>query len=149
MRRMSDVFSAKKRSYVMSRIRGRGNRDTELRMIKIFRATQITGWRRGSMLFGRPDFVFPNIRVAVFVDGCFWHCCREPGHSKLPRNNAAFWQQKLQSNVKRDRLVTRTLRKEGWAVVRVWEHDLRHATRCVRRIKKALENQGCRNRNFK
>ena len=70
---MADVFTRTKRSDVMSRIRSRGNRDTELRMIQLFREHQITGWRRNTRVFGRPDFVFPRPKIAVFVDGCFWH----------------------------------------------------------------------------
>jgi len=133
---MPDVFTKAKRSEVMSRIRGRGNKDTELALAKIFRVAGITGWRRHQPVFGRPDFVFPRLRVAVFVDGCFWHAC--PKHSNLPVNNRPFWRKKLDGNQTRDRLVTRTLRKRGWRVLRIWEHDLRNPTRVVARLRKAL-----------
>ena len=73
-------------------------------------------------MFGRPDFVFPAERVAVFVDGCFWHGC--PRHYNAPANNEAFWRRKLIANRTRDRLVTRTLTRAGWKVVRIWEHAL-------------------------
>src|SRR5581483_11036763 len=119
---MSDVFTPAKRSQVMSRIRGRGNRDTELALIKLFRTHRITGWRRSHTLFGKPDFVFPRLKLAVFVDGCFWHSC--PKHATSPKNNAAFWQRKLTGNCARDRLVNRTLRRQGWRVLRIWEHEL-------------------------
>jgi DNA mismatch endonuclease (patch repair protein) len=131
-----DVFTKAKRSEVMSRIRSRGNRDTELALMQIFRAHLITGWRRHRPVFGKPDFVFPKHRLAVFVDGCFWHCC--PRHSTKPRNNATFWRSKLAANNARDRFVTRTLRKQGWRVVRVWEHELRKPARVLNRIRKAL-----------
>ncbi len=137
---MSDVFTSEKRSLVMSRIRGRGNRDTELRLIKVFRSLRITGWRRNSRLFGKPDFVFPRQRIAVFVDGCFWHCCPRQGHSNRPRNNAAFWDLKLRRNVERDKIVNRTLRKQGWVVVRIWEHSVRESGSSIRRIQKLLAN---------
>ena len=137
---MSDVFTSEKRSLVMSRIRGRGNRDTELRLIKVFRSLRITGWRRNSRLFGKPDFVFPRQRIAVFVDGCFWHSCPRPGHSNRPRNNAAFWDLKLRRNVERDKVVNRTLRKQGWVVVRIWEHNVRESGSSIRRIQKLLAN---------
>jgi len=68
-----DIFTRAKRSAVMSRIRGAGNRDTELRLISLFRAAGITGCRRNARLFGKPDFVFQKQRIAIFVDGCFWH----------------------------------------------------------------------------
>jgi len=106
----------------MSRIRGHGNKEIELALIKLFRLNGITGWRRHWPLFGKPDFVFPKLKVAIFADGCFWHCC--PRHSNMPANNRAFWQRKLDGNRRRDRLVSRTLRRRGWRVVRVWEHEL-------------------------
>ena len=119
---MTDVLSKGRRSYCMSRIRGSGNRETELRMISLFRQNKITGWRRRWPLMGRPDFVFPDSRVALFVDGCFWHGC--PKHYIKPKNNSAFWKRKLHANRARDRQVNRELRRKGWRVVRIWEHDL-------------------------
>jgi DNA mismatch endonuclease (patch repair protein) len=164
---MADVFTKKKRSEVMSRIRGRGNKDTELALMQIFREYQITGWRRhslvsvlipkprekqqrtrkaslqdatrkenGGLFRVRPDFVFSKLKLAVFVDGCFWHGC--PQHSSKPKTNATFWQKKLVANKARDRLVTRVLRKKGWKVLRIWEHDLtyKHHLNLLLRIKK-------------
>lgn len=124
----------------MARIRGSGNKDTELRMIALFQAHGITGWRRRQKLFGKPDFVFRAERVAVFVDGCFWHGCPKPKHAPLPKNRAAWWAAKLRRNRERDLLVTKTLRKAGWRVVRVWECDLgaKHWARVARRIMAAL-----------
>ena len=119
---MADVFTKAKRSVVMSRIRGTGNRDTELRLIQIFRKHHISGWRRRFKLTGKPDFVFPKHKLAVFVDGCFWHGCAK--HATQPKNNAAFWRKKLAANRARDHLVTRTLRSRGLRVVRIWEHEL-------------------------
>ena len=68
---------------------------------------------------GRADIAFPGRRVAVFVDGCFWHGC--PAHYRLPRSNVDFWETKLRANVTRDRRQTRWLERDGWTVVRVWE----------------------------
>jgi len=107
----------------MSRIRGTGNKQTELRLIQIFRIYHIIGWRRGSKLPGKPDFIFPKWRVAIFVDGCFWHGC--PKHATWPKTRAAFWKKKIEGNRARDRRVNRELRARGWKVVRVWEHELR------------------------
>ena len=136
---MADVFTAAKRSVVMSLIRGSGNKDTELRLIAIFRAQRITGWRRHPPLFGKPDFVFPRLKIAVLVDGCFWHGC--PTHGAKPKNNAEFWRKKLLANQARDRLVTRTLRQQGWRVVRIWEHDLtrKNEGRLLRRLRRHLQ----------
>ena len=138
---MADVFDTKKRSEVMSRIRGKGNKSTELALAEVFRQIGIKGWRRqvviklrpkaslgpssknqAMVLVIKPDFVFRRERVAVFTDGCFWHRC--PRHSNLPEGNREFWQQKLARNVERDRLANRELKKAGWRVVRVWEHEL-------------------------
>jgi DNA mismatch endonuclease (patch repair protein) len=124
----------------MSQIRSSGNRDTELRMIKLFRANRIRGWRRKQQIFGKPDFVFRRERIAVFVDGCFWHGCPNQTHSPLPKNRAQWWAEKLRRNKKRDRVVTRKLRTQGWHVIRVWECSLtsknlaRTAETLVRRI---------------
>jgi DNA mismatch endonuclease (patch repair protein) len=120
---MSDVFTQGKRSLVMAAIRSRGNKDTEVALALLLRRHKITGWRRHMPIFGRPDFVFPKLRLAIFVDGCFWHGC--PRHGTKPKNNAEFWLKKLARNQARDRLVTRTLRGRGWRVLRVWEHELR------------------------
>jgi DNA mismatch endonuclease (patch repair protein) len=141
---MADVFSKRKRSEVMSRIRSRGNKDTELVLAQIFRAHRITGWRRQASVFGRPDFIFPKLKVALFVDGCFWHGC--PKHATLPKNNREFWRRKLAANRARDAQVTRTLRRAGWRVVRVWEHELawKHQARLLKRIRRALAPRGDR-----
>ena len=135
---MTDVFTKQKRSEVMSRIRGKGNRDTELAMIRLMRKHHISGWRRNYDLFGKPDFVFPKQRVALFVDGCFWHMC--PKHFNMPQNNKAFWEKKLLGNKMRDRVVSRTLRLEHWKVVRIWEHELATPEQVVNKLGKALKD---------
>jgi len=124
----------------MSRIRSRGNRDTELRMVELLRDHRITGWRRTCKLFGKPDFVFEREKVALFVDGCFWHGCPRPKHGPVPKRRAAWWSAKLARNKERDRIVTRTLRNAGWKVLRIWECDLvaTRARRAIGRIEKIL-----------
>lgn len=135
---MSDVFTKTKRSEVMSRIRGRGNKDTELRLIAIFRMHGISGWRRRHVLLGKPDFVFPREKLVVFVDGCFWHGC--PTHVTWPKQNAEFWRTKIRGNQRRDRAVNRLLKKAGWRVLRIWEHALtkKHETRTAARLRRML-----------
>ncbi len=129
---MSDVFSAAKRSQVMSRIRSSGNRETELEMIRIFRRHGITGWRRGRVIkintqagfvHTRPDFVFASHSVVVFVDGEFWH--GHPTRCQIPATRRLWWLTKINSNRKRDRLQNRSLRQSGWIVIRVWQHELK------------------------
>ena len=114
------------------------NKNTELRLNQIFRTNSITGWRRNSKLPGKPDFVFPKLKQAVFVDGCFWHGC--PKHGTKPKTNASFWRKKIQRNQARDKEVNRLLRAKGWKVIRVWEHELtrKNELRLLHRLKKFL-----------
>jgi DNA mismatch endonuclease (patch repair protein) len=135
---MADVFSIAKRSAVMSRIRSKGNVETELEMIRIFREHGITGWRRNQTLPGRPDFVFPELRLALFVDGCFWHGC--PQHGTLPKGNRDYWRPKLKRNYQRDVEVNQELRRRRWHILRVWHHELarRNESVLLRKLKKAL-----------
>jgi DNA mismatch endonuclease, patch repair protein len=86
----------------------------------------------------RPDIVFTRRRIAVFVDGCFWHGC--PRHGSWPRANEAFWREKIQTNRERDRRQDRALREAGWKVVRVWEHE--SIEDALARIQHVLEGRG-------
>jgi DNA mismatch endonuclease (patch repair protein) len=70
---------------------------------------------------GRPDIVFTRTRIAVFVDGCFWHRC--PDYGVLPKSNGEWWRAKLERNVARDREKDDLLRKTGWTVLHLWEHE--------------------------
>jgi DNA mismatch endonuclease (patch repair protein) len=132
---MADVFTKAKRSQVMAAVRSRGNRDTEIKLVRIFRENGITGWRRNIPLLGKPDFVFRRERLVVFVDGCFWHCC--PIHGSKPASNSAYWIRKLARNRARDLAVTRELRLKGWRVLRIWEHALREPARVAMRCQHA------------
>jgi DNA mismatch endonuclease (patch repair protein) len=136
---VTDVFSKLKRSEVMSRIRSRGNKDTELALAKLLRRHGITGWRRNQPVFGKPDFVFRQVRLALFVDGCFWHGC--PKHGTQPVGNRSFWKKKFARNQTRDRLVTQTLRKLGWRVLRIWEHEI--ASKNEARLFRRIQRQSC------
>src|SRR5215510_3405686 len=107
------TFGGLTRSQLMSRIRSRGNKTTELHAVSLLRAKGITGWRRHAPLVGRPDFVWPKSRVALFVDGCFWHG-HDCGRNLRPKTNAALWEQKIAANKARDRQNARELRLKGW-----------------------------------
>ena len=120
----------------MQAIRAKGNNSTELVMVKLFRENKITGWRRHLPLPGKPDFTFKKEKVTVFVDGCFWHKC--PKCYREPKTNTAFWRNKIETNVKRDRRVSKELRKAGWSVFRIWECQLKKPKRAVARIQKLL-----------
>lgn len=133
-------FGGLSRSVLMSRIRGKRNASTELKLVSLLRAERLRGWRRDFSLLGKPDFVFPKQKLAVFVDGCFWHghgC----GRNLKPKHNAALWRQKINGNQRRDRRVTRTLRFAGWQVIRIWECALKkNPLNCLRRIQRVLND---------
>lgn len=137
---MTDVFSKKKRSQVMAAVKSKGNRDTEIKLVSIFRANGIAGWRRNQPIIGKPDFVFRHERLAVFVDGCFWHGCR--WHLRMPQANRLYWRRKIARNMARDRVTNCLLKKAGWRVVRLWEHSLRLPDLVARRIKSLLSAGG-------
>ena len=120
-----DSFSKEKRSDIMSHIRSKGNKSTELKLIALFRANRISGWRRNSKIFGNPDFVFPQYKLCVFVDGCFWHGCKLCPVGRLPKSNRKYWKDKIEKNRKRDKKVSKTLRDDGYFVVRIRECKLK------------------------
>lgn len=122
-----------------SQLRGNRQRDTrpELRLRSAlhriglrFRLNRKIGAGRSAP---RPDIVFGPAKVAVFVDGCFWHSC--PDHKSVPSVNQDYWLPKLARNVERDRENTRALEEQGWCVIRVWEHeDMDAAARAIARV---------------
>src|SRR5687767_2935081 len=108
------------RSRIMRSNKSRGNLSTELTLMRLLRATGVSGWRRGILITGRPDFVFRRERLAVFIDGCYWHGCK---CRRLPKKNRQYWEQKFKANQAHDRRITRELSEAGWKVIRLWEHE--------------------------
>ena len=124
---MADVFDKEKRSDIMRRIKSNKNKSTELRLIEVFRENHIIGWRRNYPVKGHPDFVFLDRKVAVFLDGCFWH-----GHdcrNTRPSDNQDFWNKKREKNIKHDREITERFADRGWIVLRIWECELKKKNR--------------------
>jgi DNA mismatch endonuclease (patch repair protein) len=118
----------------MRAIRSRGNRSTEWRLRAMLVHRAVRGWKLhpGNVL-GVPDFFFRFEKLAVFVDGCFWHGCPKCGH--IPKSNTEYWQRKIDGNRKRDRRVTKELRKTGYKVIRIWECEVRsNPGHCAKRI---------------
>jgi DNA mismatch endonuclease, patch repair protein len=136
----ADRVSASVRSSIMRRVRGANNRSTERRFVAALVRRGVRGWQRsGITLPGRPDLVFPDRKIAVFLDGCFWHRCPRCARP-MPVSRASYWQAKIDRNVERDRQATRALRKLGWNVVRLWEHQLTSdLASAVNRLLRALE----------
>jgi len=130
-------FAGLSRSALMSRIRSRGNKKTEMALACLLKANHITGWRRQQAVFGKPDFLFRAHRLALFVDGCFWHGC--PRCYRRPKSNRKFWDAKCARNRERDRRVNRELRRRGWRILRIWEHELtKGAIVCIAKIQTAI-----------
>jgi DNA mismatch endonuclease (patch repair protein) len=103
----------------MASVKSRGNRTTEAALAKILFAAGVRGYRKHWPVAGKPDFAWPGLKVAVFVDGCFWHGCTRCKYP--PRTNKRFWKEKIETNRRRDRRVSARLRREGWSVIRVRE----------------------------
>lgn len=137
--RPEDTFAGLSRSVLMSRIRGSGNKCTEDRLARLFRAYGLKGWRKQAKLPGTPDFAFAASRVTIFVDGCFWHGC--PKCYQPPNRNKSFWVAKVARNRRRDRRVGRELREEGWKVLRVWECVLRRSSLRVASIIRSVADR--------
>ena len=139
---MTDTLSRAQRSNLMSKVRSKGNRSTELKTKRVLEEFGIEGWvQHPSDVPGRPDFYFPQERLAVFVDGCFWHACPKCG--RIPKTRVAFWREKIEGNRRRDLALTRRLRRHGYHVMRLWEHSLRDdrwVSRLIRTLRKCGGN---------
>lgn len=120
---MADWLTRTQRSRNMASIRSIGNATTEKVFLRLLREAGVSGWRRHVSLPGRPDFTFRARRLAIFLDGCFWHGC--PRCYRLPEDNRKYWSKKLLMNRRRDCRHTRNLRCLGWKVLRIWEHSLK------------------------
>lgn len=135
-----DIINRQERSGLMSRVRARGNRSTEGKLRFGLVRNKISGWQLHPRLMGSPDFVFAARKLVVFVDGCFWHRCPYCNRP-FPKTNAKYWREKIRANVKRRIGVLRSLRRQGYRTLTVWEHELTSKTGMpgvLKRIGKAL-----------
>jgi DNA mismatch endonuclease (patch repair protein) len=130
-----DHVTQEVRSKIMASVRSSGNTSTEQRIEVVLRKHHLKGYRRQWTVAGKPDFAWPKLRIALFIDGCFWHGC--PRCNRPSKSNVAFWQGKVLANQRRDRRVARTLRGDGWKVLRVWECMV-EAPQTLARLKRAL-----------
>lgn len=123
---------------IMKGVRGKGNRTTEALFRAGLESTGIVGWEMNcSSIKGRPDFFFPKERIAVFLDGCFWHGCDICGH--IPKKNHAFWEAKIGRNRERDVKTTAILRRQGISVLRFWEHEIKKSLKsCISTLSKRM-----------
>lgn len=134
---MPDVFTTQKRSWVMSRIRGKDTGPEKV--VRSF--LHKNGFRfrlHVSRLPGKPDIVLPKFRTAIFVHGCFWHHHARCKNAVYPKNRAQFWRSKIDGTVRRDRKAIQLLRKSGWSVLTVWECEIEQSPQCLERLLKKL-----------
>lgn len=116
----------------MAAVRSRGNTTTEVPLGKLLWAAGIRGYRKQWPVTGTPDFAWPGRKLAVFVDGCFWHGCN---CKYLPRTNTEFWRNKIEANKRRDRRVTASLRRDGWTVLRIKECEVLNPSTLARIVR--------------
>lgn len=118
---MTDVFSKEKRSEIMSKVK---SKDTSIE-VKVRKEL----WRRGyryrihAKLPGKPDIVFPARKTVIFVDGCFWHGCPICKRT-MPKTNKQYWKEKIDNNKSRAKKHDKELKKQGWLVIHIWEHQV-------------------------
>lgn len=134
---MADIFTPEKRSWVMSRIRST-NTKIDLKMKEMLQENKIKSEMYPKM-FGNPDFVLKNKKIIIFCDGDFWH-----GYKYYEKKRPAkkFWRDKIETNMKRDIRITRKLRRDGWSVLRFWEHDIeKNLDKCMRKIERKFKER--------
>lgn len=132
-----DTIDKETRSRVMARVRSHGNKTTERKLRMMLVRAHFVGWRvLPQHLPGNPDFTFPDASLAIFVDGCFWHGC--PTCYRRPSSNRKYWDAKVERNRARDKRLRGKLRKAGWSVIRIWEHELENPEKVISRLEVAL-----------
>ncbi len=128
----------------MQAVKGKGTK-LERRLWAMLAGMGLKGWKKNvDTITGKPDVVFTDQRIVVFMDGCFWHgcpyCCR-----KLPKTNREYWEKKIERNVELAQLHNEQLQRDGWTVVRIWEHEMADTAKVRARILRALEKEGATN----
>ncbi len=133
---MADKLSAEKRSWNMSRIKGRDTKP-EIAVRSLLHGMGYRFRLQRKDLPGKPDIVLPKYKMAIFVHGCFWHAhgCKDSG---IPKTNTEFWQKKLADNVQRDARKQQELQDSGWHVLVIWECQLKHPLELAKLLQEAL-----------
>ena len=135
----ADPLTTIQRSALMARVKSRGNRSTEAAVEEVLVSQKIRGWvKHPGGVVGRPDFFFSKYRLAVFVDGCFWHSCPTCARS-TPRSRRSFWARKIEQNRRRDNRVRIALWRRGYSVMRIWEHSVGNQRGWLARLVRMLD----------
>lgn len=133
---MADRITKEQRSKIMSRIKS-VNTSLEINFKKLLSKNKIKGFRKHPKMLGNPDFASAKKRIVIFIDGDFWHGYNWEKLGKIPPKK--YWQKKIEKNIERDKKYTKQLKKEGWRVLRFWEHDIKkNPARCLSKINKLL-----------
>lgn len=120
---MGDNLTPEDRQKTMRAVKGKGTR-LEKRLFSMLAQMGLRGWKKNvDSIIGKPDVGFVSQRIAIFVDGCFWHGCRHCKR-KLPKTNRKYWKHKIKKNISLAKSYNRRLRADGWTVIRVWEHEI-------------------------
>lgn len=128
-----DNLTKKQRSYCMSHIKSTGT-TPEVMFRKYLWHNGLKNYRIKNKLIGKPDVYFKKQKIAVFIDGCFWHGC--PKCFIAPKSNSLFWKNKIDKNVKRDKQINKLLKTKGIKIIRFWEHEIRkNPAKCFKKIK--------------
>lgn len=136
---MPDRVDSKTRSRIMSSIRSK-NTKVEMEFVEGLLSEGIDGFECHKKMLGNPDIVFEGERLAIFIDGDFWHGYNWISKGKLPPQG--YWQEKITKNMERDRLVTSQLESEGWKVMRFWEHEVKaDLSKCIITVTEAIRNR--------
>lgn len=116
-----DNVSKLKRSSIMKAIKSDGTNLENMMSSALFRMGY--RFRRNvKSLYGKPDIAIKKYKIVIFIDSCFWHGC--PSHCRMPKTNRMYWENKIQNNINRDNKVTFYYKKEGWNIMRIWEHEI-------------------------
>ena len=133
---MPDTFSKEKRSRIMSRIKSKETK-IELQFKNLLKGLR---FRYQPKIKGSPDFAFKKYKIAIFIDSCFWHKC--PKHFRQPSTNRRYWIPKIKRNVERAKETNVNLRKDGWRILRFWEHEIKKfPERCIKKVKENLKTK--------
>jgi DNA mismatch endonuclease, patch repair protein len=140
---MTDNLSPADRKRAMQAVKSKATK-LEKKLCGMLAGMRLKGWKKNpQQITGKPDIAFPSERVAIFVDGCFWHCC-PTCRRKMPITNTDYWERKIHRNVTLASKYNRQLRREGWIVVRIWEHEMRDRTRARLRVRAAISNRSAK-----
>jgi DNA mismatch endonuclease (patch repair protein) len=120
---MSDIFSKKKRSEIMSKVRNKGSK-IEVEFQKRLWSLGFYYRKNSTKYFGKPDLVLKKHKTVIFIDSCFWHGCKK--HGTIPQTREKFWSEKIERNRQRDKEVSSYYKKMGWKMLRIWEHSIKN-----------------------